>query len=260
MQKKIRNTYIKYVLLLLLCTAIGGVTGAVITWVNMDGIGTGAQGFILALRTAMLPLLLVLFLLDVIIGETVLKVNAALGRQLENAQDEEGDAIEYNLELMSAIALISGTAISVLSLIILSTGYSMDYIANVSGNQGRRLMGAFVVFVIGNAYHGWWQLRYIKGLQKLYPENNADPTSRKFQEQWLACCDEAERELIYQSSYKSYLFTTRLVSLLTFAALLTHLIWDTGIAAVIFLGIVWIGITASYCTSCVRIKRRKLNT
>ena len=193
MQKKIRNTYIKYVLLLLLCTAIGGVTGAVITWVNMDGIGTGAQGFILALRTAMLPLLLVLFLLDVIIGETVLKVNAALGRQLENAQDEEGDAIEYNLELMSAIALISGTAISVLSLIILSTGYSMDYIANVSGNQGRRLMGAFAVFVIGNAYHGWWQLRYIKGLQKLYPENNADPTSRKFQEQWLACCDEAER-------------------------------------------------------------------
>ena len=46
---------------------------------------------------------------------------------------------------------------------------------------------------------------YIKLVQRIYPDKKGDPTSINFQEQWLASCDEAEKEEIYEASYKTYL-------------------------------------------------------
>ena len=54
--------------------------------------------------------------------------------------------------------------------------------------------------VVGMAgYFGMWQIRYIKLVQRIYPDKKGDPTSINFQEQWLASCDEAEKEEILRS-------------------------------------------------------------
>ena len=57
------------------------------------------------------------------------------------------------------------------------------------------------MFVGMVGYFGMWQIRYIKLVQRIYPDKKGDPTSINFQEQWLTpSCDEAERrEEIYEA-------------------------------------------------------------
>ena len=47
-------------------------------------------------------------------------------------------------------------------------------------------MIAVVIFVECFFYEGLWQMRYVKVIQSSRPEfSNADPSSTKFQEQWM---------------------------------------------------------------------------
>lgn len=259
-KKKKMNTYLKYTLILLASLIIGAVGGFFLAAVNLQGIGSGVGGFMELLRGAMLPVLILLTFINVVFGEIILKKSVSLGRLLKEAQDEEGDALEYELEQVGAIGLVANNILTVLSLIVLSTGYSMEYMESLSEMGTRGLLAAFGVFILGNAYAGVWQVRLIKETQKIYPERIADPTSGKFQEQWLKSCDEAEREIIYQSSYRAYLAMMKIVPALTFVALLTHLLWNTGVLAVVLLGIIWILATLTYSRNCVRLKAKKLNT
>lgn len=72
-------------------------------------------------------------------------------------------------------------------------------------------------------YLNVWQIRYVRVIQKIYPDKKGDPTSLKFPKQWLESCDEAEKECIYQASYKGYLTVMKWAPILTFVALILHM-------------------------------------
>lgn len=259
-KKKNMNTYVKYILILFASLIIGAGIGIFLSFINMDGIGLGAHGVIERLRQFMFPVLIVIGIASIIVGEYTLRKNNRLGIKLQRAEDEESDSIEYEIEQIGALGMIGNTVFNVLSLVVLSTGYSLEYIDSLNSMDDRWLLAAFGVFIAENFYMGFWQIRFIKTIQTIYPEKTGDPVSGKFQKQWLESCDEAERELIYQSAYKTYLISIKVVSILTFVSLFTHLIWNTGVMAVFLLGGVWIVMTLIYCRSCVKLKADKLNT
>lgn len=74
----------------------------------------------------------------------------------------------------------------------------------------------------------------------------------------MESCDEAEKELIYQSAYKCYLLLSKSLPILIAIAMMAHLIWDTGIAAVFFICLIWLMLNITYLINCVKGKRRKL--
>ena len=45
-------------------------------------------------------------------------------------------------------------------------------------------------------------MRYVKMVQAAHPEKRGDMNSKNFQKDWMASCDEAEKEMVYQSAYK----------------------------------------------------------
>ena len=96
------------------------------------------------------------------------------------------------------------------------------------------------MFVGMVGYFGMWQIRYIKLVQRIYPDKKGDPTSINFQEQWLASCDEAEKEEIYEASYKTYLLTGKVLPFCTLVAMLLHMVWNTGVLAIIIPAFLWI--------------------
>ena len=102
-----------------------------------------------------------------------------------------------------------------------------------------------------------WQIRYIKLVQRIYPDKKGDPTSINFQEQWLASCDEAEKEEIYEASYKTYLLTGKVLPFCTLVAMLLHMVWNTGVLAIIIPAFLWILSASNYCRCCVTKKKRK---
>lgn len=257
--KKKMNTYLKMGLILMICTLLGAALGVVLILVNLEGVGAGMNQFLLVVRRGIFPIMLVLLLGNVALGEGSLRTMHRLGDGLSEAEDEEGDHLEYEMEKASAVATIGNTVFTALATLVLSTGYSMKYLVKTDGNEGGLLLAAMVIYLILMFYGGYWSVRYVKYLQKLFPEKYGDPTSMRFHEQWLESCDEAEREIIYQASYKSYMTASKFSAILLIISMLCHLIWNTGIMAVLMVCLMQLVLTFSYCRACVKKKGTKLN-
>lgn len=114
------------------------------------------------------------------------------------------------------------------------------------------------IFLICYIYDGFWQVRFVKNTQRAYPEKKGDPASLNFQQQWLESCDEAEKEVIYQSAYKSYIQVSRCIPILLLITMLGHLFFNTGLMAIVVVAVVWLVATLSYLRSCVRLKGSKI--
>lgn len=257
-EPKKMNTYIKYIVTLAAVLLVSGALGAAAAHFKIENWDGAFDVFLGVIRGNMTVILLVLSVICITYEEVILHKMKALGGQIPGAEDAEGDRLEFEMEQLGGVGNIASNLFSVLSILVLSTGYSIDYIKSLDRKENIWLMAAFAIFIIGTIYQGFWQFRYIKTVQRTYPDKKGDPSSRKFQEQWLQSCDEAEREVIYQGAYKSYKGIMKILPALAVGSMLTHLLWNTGIMAVFMVCIVWIVMVVIYCRSCVVKKSQQI--
>ena len=260
MKTKKMGTYKKMGLILLAGAAGGGLFGALLG-AGMElygsGIASGAGTVLSALQRVMLPLMIAIGAAGILAGESCIWKMKNIGEEIAGAEDEACDRLEYEYEKAGAFGMKANIITQALCMLVLSTGYSMKYIGTEASRSGHFLL-VCIIFILYFAYAGFWQARYVKCVQRVYPEKKGDPVSRKFQKEWLESCDEAERAMIYQSAYKSYMTANKTIPLLLVVAMLGHLFFDTGIMAVVLLAAVWIIVMLSYLNSCVKIRREKL--
>ena len=83
-----------------------------------------------------------------------------------------------------------------------------------------------------------------------------DIASKDFHKQWLESCDEAEKEAVYQSSYSTYIFSGKLIGILLVVTMIAHLFFNTGVFAIVVVGVIYLCITVKYCVSCVKLKNK----
>ena len=138
---------------------------------------------------------------------------------------------------------------------LLGSGYSMRYIHDERTSLVKFLT-ACVLFLICFFYCGMAQARYVKLLQKIHPEKKGDIASKDFHKQWLESCDEAEKEAVYQSSYSTYIFSGKLIGILLVVTMIAHLFFNTGVFAIVVVGVIYLCITVKYCVSCVKLKNK----
>ena len=259
MKSRISNAYVKIFLYMLAGAAVGAVAGAGI-YMLLDGRGQELEGAAVqafgALQGAILPLLSALLVLSVLAGELTCRKLKAAAIRLPEADDEESDRLEYEEEKWGALSLNLNIVSQVLNIIILAAGYSSNYLGSSDAARNSFLY-ACVVFVICMAYDGIWQIRYVKLVQLGHPEKTADPSDRNFQKAWLESCDEAEREVIYRSSYKAYLAMGKLVPALLIVTMLGNLFFNTGMLAVVIVAVIWLAVTLTYTRSCVALKGKR---
>lgn len=260
--KKKMNTYVKYGLCLLGFACLGGVLG-VLTVVTEEGILSlkeGIQQIIIYIRQYILIEMILFFAAEVFVGEISIRKMKGYAEAMDEADDEICDKMDYQIEKAMAWGNGVQTFLAVLTMVILATTYSMVYIKTISADKDLfMLLAAFVVFILIYVYNGYWGVRVIKMEQKRNPDRKGDPASMKFTEEWVESCDEAEKELIYQSAYKTYVTLSRWVPILMVAAMLMNLLWNTGITAIVFMGVVWLVLSLTYQKNAVQKKRHKLS-
>lgn len=261
-KKKGMNSYVKYILMMFVFAAVGGIVGFCVAYFDdlkdLKDLNISAGSLLGMVQDNILPLLVIFTALAVICNEMVLYRMRKLEKELAGADDEECDIFDYELERIGNIGVIACNVFMIGSLLILSTGYSMKYIENAVRSEGINLIAAIGVFLINNLYIGIWQMRYVKLIQKIYPEKKGDPASRKFQEQWLESCDEAEKGAIYQACYKTYLRISKCFPVFALIAMLCHLMWNTGIMAVVMVCALWLLTSVTYSRSCLTKRKEKL--
>lgn len=260
-EAKKMNTYLKYGLILLGCCVLGGIIGFVsaLTTEPIMAIQTTVEQLGKLIRTYLFAELFIIFVIEIIAGEIYIRKMKQFSAKLETAEDEEADRLDYEMEKASAWGVGILNAIAAISLVLLATGYSMEYIrleAEVGGLSS--LLGGCIVFILIYVYSGFWSVRQVKLQQKLDPTKKGDPTSTKFTEQWVESCDEAEKEVIYRSAFKSYLMLSKWIPMMMVVTMISHLLWNTGVMAVVVVGIVWMVLNVSYLKSCVDLRKQKL--
>lgn len=255
-KKKKTNSYLRLLITMALAAIGGGILGGTMGYFEVYKWNMGF--FLDILRKYQIPVMFLIFAVSTPLCEAVIRKLQKLHILLEKAEDEEADLLEYEEERYGSIGTITSNFVMVLTLLNLSVTYNSAYIEEYPA----KMITGCVLTVIIYAYQGIWQVRYVKCIQKRYPKLQGDPgcmRQKKFQKAWLESCDEAEKELIYQSSYEAYTSVMRIIPLCAVAAMICHFMWNTGIFAIVMVGIIWLWINVTYCRNCVIKRRKKLN-
>lgn len=246
--------------LVMLFSAIGGavlgIVSAIILGDNaVNSIESGAAFVLAGIQRIMVPVLTAVTIVTIIYGEINLRKQKMLFGKILESEDEECDRWEYEEEKVSAYGTVVNLLSQIVCILVLSAGYSIKYIG---GGNSANMLAACLIFLGCYAYDGFWQARFVKVVQTAHPEKKGDLSSRKFHQQWLDSCDEAEKEVIYRSAYESYRQAGRVIPILLIVTMLGHLFFDTGIMAIIIVAVIWLVITVAYLSSCVSLKKNKI--
>ena len=250
-KRKTGNSYLRFALIILISAAAGAVLGFGLMYFigkSGGGIENTFHEFYAGIQAYSLPILIVITVLAVILGEFY--------RKILRSDDEECDILDYQEEKTGAIGINISIIAMVCSFIFLSFGYSTDYIkSSESARSG--FLYTCIVFCICGIYEGFWQVRYVKAIRIAHPYMEGDPSDRNFQKKWLESCDEAEREMIYRSSYKTYMTLNKFIPVLLVVTMICHLFFQTGILAVFAVAAIWLLVSLTYTGSCVSSKKKK---
>ena len=217
----------------------GGISGGLYEAAKAYGIGIDMAEITALFQSVLAPLQAIIFAASVILGETSHRRLKAICEKQQTAEDEECDRLEYEEEKEGAFGMNTSVVSQVLCILFLTFGYSMKYITG--GGHAFRFLAACTIFIACFVYEYFWQIRYVKLIQKNHPES----------------CDEAEKEIIYRSSYKAFMTVNRTVPILLVGTMVAHLYFDTGMFAVVVVSIIWLVTQFTYARSCVRLRETR---
>ena len=256
------NSYGKLMKRLLIYLGIGGVCGFFVgIFMTMEDIGVinGVSDLSDLFRPLALPVIAVIFIVSVVLMEFYSRKLKNTLKGLEEAEDEQYEVLSYEEEKYGAMLMNCNVISQVCDVIVLSLIFSRSWLDAASGRELAGFLGACVLFIANFFVYGYYQMRFVKMVQAAHPEKRGDMNSKTFQKDWLASCDEAEKEMVYQSAYSAYMALGKMIQILLCATMILHLMFHTGILAVIVVGVVYLTMTISYNRSCVKLQKEKLN-
>ncbi|MCI8390167.1 MAG: DUF3169 family protein [Roseburia sp.] len=100
------------------------------------------------------------------------------------------------------------------------------------------------------------QKRFVNLTKELNPEKRGSVYDVHFQKRWMESCDEMEQMQIWQASYRSYRATQMACMICWIFSVTGMLAWGMGLAAVVMTTVIWLVLSMSYISECMRISRR----
>lgn len=255
MKEKKTNSYKRALKITVVGGVLGGISGGLCMAAKTHGIGLYLTEITVLIQSVMTPLLGIIFVASVILEEGSYQRLKAICEKQQTAEDEECDRLEYEEEKEGAFGMNVNVLSQILCILVLTFGYSMKYIT--ADGHAYRFLAACMIFVACFIYEYFWQIRYVKLLQKTHPEKKGEPSSLKFQEQWLESCDEAEKEIIYRSAYKAYMTVNRTVPVLLVGTMVANLYFDTGMFAVVVVSVIWLLTQFTYSHYCIKLREAR---
>ena len=239
-----------------LIRGIAGGVSVVIYELMKKGIDVGIRtinGTILAIYISR-PVI-VIAVVTVVVGEYSLHRLKNVYKEMNEADEDRFCELDYEEEKwgawISGINLVSQVA----CIIILSFGYSLKYIES---GKSRYFLFACIIFILCYFYDIYLSVRYVKAIQAAHPEKKGDPTSSKFTEQWVESCDEAEKEIIYKSAYKTYIVLNKVIPILLLLTLIANMFLNTGILAVLVVAVIYLVTGMTYIRSSMVSKAKRI--
>ena len=238
MMKEKKSSYFTATWKMLAAVIIGGIAGGVsvvIYELMKKGIDAGIRTINGTIQQYIFPALIIIAVVTVVVGEYSLYRLKNVYKEMKDADEDRFYELDYEEEKWGAWTSGVNLVSQVACIIILSFGYSLKYFYDI-----------------------YLSVRYVKAIQAAHPEKKGDPTSSKFTEQWVESCDEAEKEIIYKSAYKTYIVLNKVIPILLLLTLIANMFLNTGILAVLVVAVIYLVTGMTYIRSCMVSKAKKL--
>lgn len=169
--------------------------------------------------------------------------------------DEDDDAFETANRRLSLSMAFSAVVMPWMMLTICLALPSVNVIAN----------NVFVVAVVPLllveiAWSCGLQAVVVRAMQRLAPEKRGNVFDLRFQKDWYASCDEAERQRIGECGYHTYLTMTKIYPFTLAAALLAVMYGGASVLWAVVLGGLWLTQTLSYLLRAYKLEHGKAKT
>lgn len=144
----------------------------------------------------------------------------------------------------------------VLCVIVLSAGYSTKYIETAAKLP---FLWACIIFILCYIYDSFWQIRYIRLIQKPILIRKVIQHPRNFNSSGWQAATKQKNRLSTKVPGHSYITLNKRIPLLLLITMLLHLFLDTGMLAIVIVAVIWLTITISYNHSCVKLRKEKIS-
>lgn len=158
--------------------------------------------------------------------------------------DGENETVPERAERPLNLALWISSMAMVAAFFLMTAAYSTG-MASKSEAFGK--LGGIAAFSAVMAITIILQQRLVDLVKRLYPEKKASVYDMKFQKEWLAQCDEAEKAQIGECAFHAYNAANKTCLALWLVFTLTALFLDTGILPVLSVCVIWAVSQSVYC-------------
>lgn len=165
-------------------------------------------------------------------------------------QDQDTDPVNYQIEAWTIYTNILGYLIFIVSTVL--------YAFSLTG-PGESEAFSIVPFILLSVFLAVYSIAYVKQAQRRDPSKKGDPVQFRFHRDWMESCDEAEREMTYQASYRSMRVLGWAIPICFLLAIWGHIMFGTGLMAIFLMGVLWCTVSLSYLFAKLKLLKTKLN-
>ncbi|QNO15438.1 DUF3169 family protein [Alkalicella caledoniensis] len=234
---KLKNSYLK-IMLWILGGLIIGVVGAII---GSYGIEKAREG----LEAASSFLITNIFWIQLTVGigfsiisiANFYKSKNLMSNSVGDDTEDDTDNLEENIDIRQGKALVFSSINYIASFTLF--GIAID-------QNNNWFIGSIIIFLGVIFFSSFMDITVVNLVKKREPLKKGDPAEMKFEKEWIDSCDEAEKYMIYQASYKTF---TMMKYTLLGALVLTVIskqAFNTGNFAIVLVGALWLVQTISF--------------
>lgn len=247
-----RKIVIKFVWILVASMILGAVSSIIAAYLTQDGL-VEFEGLEQAIAAAV-PYVFAFANLIAAIAAIVLCSRSKKEIDAWDGEDECIDRTEQRLNY----SLVLANLMTVVDFLLFSASiWAAEHTAREGRYSFALMTVSLAVFVLGMVWIMCVSNRVVKLVQRINPEKRGNILDTKFHKQWMASCDEAETQMVYQCGFRAYRAGTAVCMALWVLTLLAQLWAGTGLFPVLCVGAIWLVMTMSYLLSSIRLERHK---
>lgn len=245
-----KKQFKKFAIILSICAIIGGITGFA---TSMFGdIIKGLPEYLNSGLVYIIPYsICVAGLISFMLSFMLYKKS----RKLYEKYDGENEELINQVENKIGYSMIINNINLILTFFFFGAGVILDDYAFDLDRNLYKFAIFFLSYILNIVVIIKIQQKIIDFEKIMNPEKKGSVYDFKFAEKWEESCDEAERLMIYKSSYKSFRATNMACIAIWLILIIVNAIWNTGVMPIAVVTIIWTVLICSYSIESIRLQR-----
>lgn len=246
-EKKKMNSYLKMLLWMAMGGAIGFVLAIGTLWQNENmaeiminmvrWIGIHADTIMLALAIASVAIYIACYV----------RCEKLAKQMLEEPDDDRMDQLEKAYDRWGSVGMLICNEMTFVGMVL----YAFTFQEEALGS-GMNFLYITVVFIIALTAAAFFQIAFVKQMRRVHPDKRGDAADMNFEKEWMKSCDEGEKQLIYEASYRTVKTFKIILLFLLVAAMMGQLFFETGYTAIVLLGLSNVIMSAMYSINSMK--------